>query len=288
MMTLSQLVLSRDNDYSTREETCRQNGFDLLETDFTEIPSWLSEQVTVVLPTYNVRVSLPKILLSLECQTYKPSEVIVVQDGSPEDHEDIVDAAPVSYELHFVRNESNRDRSFARNCGIALASCSTILVLDPDLVLNPAYVLNMAVRQQLLEDVVLVGFKHHVKPDDPRVSDEAIRSKTVNPDLTKDWRVSREYDPSIIAPNFLQAKEQTARRLSVLYESNHFKTLGNGRILGAWDLPSIVLGQSICCKRKKMIEVGGFVDAFTGWGHDDIAFATRIMAAGSYVFPSLH
>ncbi len=192
MMTLSEFVLSRDNDYSSREETCRQNGFDLLETNFMEAPSWLSEQVAVVLPTHNVRTSLPKILLSLEYQTYKPSEVIVVQDGSPEDHEDIVDAAPVSYELHFVRNESNRDRSFARNCGIALASCPTVLILDPDLVLNSGYILNMAARQQLLEDVVLVGFKHHVKVDDLRISDDSIRSRTVNPDLIKDCRVERD------------------------------------------------------------------------------------------------
>ncbi|MEK6963899.1 MAG: glycosyltransferase family 2 protein [Nanoarchaeota archaeon] len=287
-MSLSKLVLSQGNDYSSKEEICRQAGFSLIETEFTSSPPWLDERVAVVLPVYNVRSSLPRTLLSLEHQIYKPSEVIVVQDGSPEDHEDLIDAALVSYDLHFIRNERNKDRSFARNCGIALASCPTILILDPDLVLNPGYILNIATRQQVLEDTVFIGFKHHVKADDPRISDEAIRSRRVDPDLTKDWRVIREYTPSITAPNFLQEKEQHARQLSLLYESDHFKTLGKGKVLGAWDLPSIVLGQSICCKRKKMIEVGGFVDTFTGWGHDDIAFATRVIAAGSYIVPSVH
>lgn len=224
----------------------------------------------------------------MDSQVYKNFEVIIVDDGSTEDLWILVKNIECSYDLHFIRNSKNRDRSFARNTGMSIANGSSILILDPDMIPNPFHLLNIAMRAQSLDNVVIVGFKHQIDKDNENISYENIKNGLIEPDYKKDWRYHRIYDSTILPPNFMQIKEKNNRELFILNETDYFKKLGEGRIIGAWDIPSLVLGHTICFKKKYGIRAGGFAEEFIGWGHDDIAFAVRMIAKDAYVVPCVH
>jgi len=89
--------------------------------------------VSVVVPTYNCAHYLAAALDSVLAQTYRPIEVIVVDDGSTDNTADVVCAyAEVRY-LY----QPNQGAAVARNIGIAAAQGEFIAFLDADDVWQP-------------------------------------------------------------------------------------------------------------------------------------------------------
>ncbi len=84
-------------------------------------------KISAVIPAYNAARYLPRCLKSVFEQTYKPEEVIVVDDGSTDN------TAEVAAELGArVIQRENGGLSTARNTGIQNASCEWIALLDAD------------------------------------------------------------------------------------------------------------------------------------------------------------
>lgn len=88
--------------------------------------------VSVIVPTYNRPAFLQKALESVLAQTYRPIEIIVVNDGG-EDVEDVVSlmnrSRPV---ITYVKHAANRGLAAARNTGLRLARGKYIAYLDDD------------------------------------------------------------------------------------------------------------------------------------------------------------
>jgi glycosyltransferase involved in cell wall biosynthesis len=84
--------------------------------------------VSVVIPAYNYAKYLAKTLDSVFAQTYRPIEVIVVDDGSTDNTAEIVRAYP---EVRYFY-QSNQGVSVARNVGITAAQGEYIAFLDAD------------------------------------------------------------------------------------------------------------------------------------------------------------
>jgi glycosyltransferase involved in cell wall biosynthesis len=89
--------------------------------------------VSVIIPVYNCANYLAAALNSVLSQTYRPIEVIVVDDGSTDCSADIVQAYP---NVHYFY-QHNQGAAIARNTGIALAKGSLIALLDADDVWKP-------------------------------------------------------------------------------------------------------------------------------------------------------
>ncbi len=86
-------------------------------------------KVSVIIPTYNRAWILKEAIDSVLAQDFKDFELIVVDDGSSDDTEQILDA--YKRDLVVIR-QPNRGVSGARNRGIAAAGGQLIAFLDSD------------------------------------------------------------------------------------------------------------------------------------------------------------
>jgi glycosyltransferase involved in cell wall biosynthesis len=85
--------------------------------------------VSIIIPTYNRADILGRSILSVLDQSYRPIEVIVVDDGSTDHTMEML--APFGDRIRVVRQE-NRGPSAARNAGVAQAEGEIIAFLDSD------------------------------------------------------------------------------------------------------------------------------------------------------------
>ncbi len=92
-------------------------------------------RVSVVIPCYNQAEYLPDAIRSALAQTYPDVEVVVVNDGSPDDTSEVARRYP---EVVLVEQE-NKGLSAARNAGIAASTGQYILPLDADDMIHPTY-----------------------------------------------------------------------------------------------------------------------------------------------------
>ena len=93
-------------------------------------------KVSIIVPVYNVEQYLGKCLDSLVNQTLQEIEILVVNDGSPDNSQRIID--------DYVRRYPNKVRSFtkengglsdARNYGMQYATGKYVAFLDSDVYL---------------------------------------------------------------------------------------------------------------------------------------------------------
>ena len=87
------------------------------------------ETISVVIPTFNRAGFIERALLSVFNQYHKPSEVIVVDNGSTDETVDIIKSDFPQVKLIF---EKKRGVSAARNTGIRIAKSKWIAFLDSD------------------------------------------------------------------------------------------------------------------------------------------------------------
>ena len=87
--------------------------------------------VSVVIPTYNHRQTLPEALASVFAQTFTDYEIIVVNDGSPDDTRDYLLPLAEAGKVRYVE-QANAGQGAARNRGIAEARGEFIALLDDD------------------------------------------------------------------------------------------------------------------------------------------------------------
>jgi glycosyltransferase involved in cell wall biosynthesis len=100
--------------------------------DLREI-SHSSPLVSIVIPCYKQAHYLPDAIKSALTQTHRPIEVIVVDDGSPDNVVDVV----ASYSHVSCVRQQNRGRSQARNAGFGASRGEYVVFLDADDRLSP-------------------------------------------------------------------------------------------------------------------------------------------------------
>src|SRR5512132_248706 len=92
--------------------------------------------VSVIVPAYNAGSTIAEAVESALAQTYRPLEVVVVDDGSTDDTAEVV-AERFEDRVHII-SAPHRGRGAARNTGLATARGAYIQFLDADDVLAPA------------------------------------------------------------------------------------------------------------------------------------------------------
>lgn len=90
------------------------------------------EKISVVVPIYKVELYLERCVKSLVTQTYKNIEIILVDDGSPDNCPQICDIWAQRDNRILVIHKTNGGLSSARNAGIDAASGDYIAFVDSD------------------------------------------------------------------------------------------------------------------------------------------------------------
>lgn len=154
--------------------------------------------VSVIIPTYKMAAFLPQALQSVEAQTYERWEVIVVDDAGPEDGTaDIVArfaARNADHRIEFIRHETNRGVSAARNTAIRHARGSLLAFLDPDDFWEPQH-LDVLVRVLAAERCTVVCSQAHIIRTDVPARGRNVRKATE--------RELRQFPASLAYRNFI-------------------------------------------------------------------------------------
>jgi len=97
--------------------------------------------VSVVIPCYRQADLLPDTVASVALQTFRDWEIVVVDDGSPDDTSAVARnlARRLPGRRIRVQRQANRGLSGARNAGVRLARGRYVLPLDADDLLDPAF-----------------------------------------------------------------------------------------------------------------------------------------------------
>lgn len=94
-------------------------------------------KVSVIIPVYNADKYLRKCLDSLLAQTLKDIEIIIVNDGSTDNSESIINEYVSAYQNIKYLFQNNSGPSVARNAGIHIASGEYIGFVDSDDYISP-------------------------------------------------------------------------------------------------------------------------------------------------------
>lgn len=96
--------------------------------------------ISIIIPLYNGEKTILKTLLSLAQQTYQDFEIIIVNDGSTDNSEQIVASYLQKTQTntsYFFINQKNQGAPAARNRGFKDSKGDFLLFCDDDAVLHP-------------------------------------------------------------------------------------------------------------------------------------------------------
>lgn len=259
--------------------------------------STIKNTVSIIIPSYNAVERLFLTLQALDRQNMnsKCLEVIVVNDGSQDKTQEMLNDIKVSYNLKVLNLKKNSGRSSARNRGILASTGDLLIFNDCDMLPTQNFVVNH-VKSHLHTRMVVIGpIWYHIftfyYPDfnielkrkisavfssgDPNVNDYCE-----NPYLLKPGVKPLVPFQDILAHNFLQYAYYCS--WADCYKKN-LKKYGN-RFIG-FNFPWVYLfSGNMSVYKENLIKSGLFDENFRGWGGEDSEMGYRLYKTGLEFF----
>lgn len=137
--------------------------------------------VSVIVPIYNVEAYLLRCVNSIKEQTYNNLEIILVDDGSPDNCGRICDELAKTDGRILVIHKENGGLSDARNRGLDAATGEYIVFVDSDDYIAPSFI--MTLYHHLIEtdsDVALCSYMVVTGEDISKIQDEKPQTYVYN------------------------------------------------------------------------------------------------------------
>lgn len=115
----------------------------------------MNEKVSVIIPVYKVEAYLDTCVQSIVDQTYTNLEIILVDDGSPDNCGAMCDAWAEKDSRIKVVHQKNGGLAAARNAGLRVATCQWIVFVDSDDAVS-VYMVESLLREPLEKDHIAV------------------------------------------------------------------------------------------------------------------------------------
>jgi glycosyltransferase involved in cell wall biosynthesis len=89
-------------------------------------------EVSIIIPTCNRAHLLPRAIKSVLAQTFQDFEIVIVDDASKDQTEEVVNGFASDERIRYIKHERNKGSSAARNSGIKASRGEFIAFLDDD------------------------------------------------------------------------------------------------------------------------------------------------------------
>lgn len=127
--------------------------------------------VTIIIPAYNAEKYIRKCLESVVYQNYTDYDVIIVNDGSCDNTEDILKEYKNKYSFINYYNKENGGLSSARNYGIKrLGQSKYVTFLDSDDYLDSEYIRNLVNKAEEKQSDVVCSGQYRITEDGQIIS----------------------------------------------------------------------------------------------------------------------
>ncbi|MEW9692914.1 glycosyltransferase [Escherichia coli] len=223
--------------------------------------------LSIVIPTYN-RAKILAITLACLCnqKTIYDYEVIVADDGSKENIEEIVREFESLLNIKYVRQKDYGYQLCAvRNLGLRAAKYNYVAILDCDMAPNPLWVQSYMELLAVDDNVALIGPRKYIDTSKHTYLDFLSQKSLINE------------IPEIITNNQVAGKVEQNK--SVDWRIEHFKNTDNLRLCNT---PfRFFSGGNVAFAKKWLFRAGWFDEEFTHWGEDN-EFGYRLYREGCY------
>lgn len=123
--------------------------------------------VSIIMPIYNVEKHLEKAIKSALNQTYKNIELILINDGSPDNSIQICRRYEKIDNRVYIIDQKNTGVSYARNAGLAKATGNYIYFIDSDDYIETDLIEdNLKIAKETAADLVVFGFIEEITSQD--------------------------------------------------------------------------------------------------------------------------
>ncbi|HDY1769505.1 TPA: glycosyltransferase [Escherichia coli] len=224
--------------------------------------------LSIVIPTYN-RAKILAITLACLCnqKTIYDYEVIVADDGSKENIEEIVREFESLLNIKYVRQKDYGYQLCAvRNLGLRAAKYNYVAILDCDMAPNPLWGQSYMELLAVDDNVALIGPRKYIDTSKHTYLDFLSQKSLINE------------IPEIITNNQVAGKVEQNK--SVDWRIEHFKNTDNLRLCNT---PfRFFSGGNVAFAKKWLFRAGWFDEEFTHWGGEDNEFGYRLYREGCY------
>lgn len=175
--------------------------------------------VTIIMPAYNVENYIKASILSVINQTYQNWELIIINDGSTDNTQKIIEEClPLDQRITLI-NQQNQGVSATRNRGISLARGNYISFLDADDIYDVRYIELMS--EPLRDNIADMTFCKFKEVDKDRIINQTPEEvKTILKDSFTDHI---EYIPQAKANMAMMYRLQKLKEQNIqFYVDSHF------------------------------------------------------------------
>ena len=163
------------------------------------IQSSENPKISIFLPTYNKEKYIEKALNSLQNQTLKDIEIIVINDSSNDNTSDIINCyASKDKRIKVLNNQKNYGLLYSRAMGIIHSSGEYLLNLDPDDELDDSDNLEYLYKKAVTFNVDIISFNYYLKSENKSINlcndfDHVIRQPKIFESIFSDDFILRDY-----------------------------------------------------------------------------------------------
>ena len=144
------------------------------------------KKISIIVPVYNAENYIKKCVDSILAQTYTNLEIILVDDGSPDNCGKICDEYGAKDSRIIVIHKENGGVSSARNVGLKIATGEYVTFVDSDDYIGDSYI-EAFVSHIDSEDNVLVCMHIDVIADSGEMAENVVFDKTTTIVIDKDY-----------------------------------------------------------------------------------------------------
>ena len=154
----------------------------------------MKELISVIIPTYNRAAVLIPAIQSVLNQTYPNIEVIIIDDGSTDETEQLLSPYIKNHSIHYYKF-TNNGVAAARNKGVSLSSGKWIAFLDSD---------DEWLENKLEEQIIFLHGSPHIHivyTDEVWIKNGLFTNKKKNQQKKGGWIFSECLEQCFIAPS---------------------------------------------------------------------------------------